>query len=284
MVYPQFITFVLLAIIFGTLNRLLNKYVLKETDPYAFALMTQIISSIIFLPIAIINFSLPKSIEAYIVLAIASLLWALVSFSTYKSYKGTEVSIRDPLNQSKLIWTLILGILLLGELVTSNRIIGTVIMFIGISLLMWHPERKFGRFSDPGVKWTIGAAILSATVAIADKLSLRWFKPEVYGFLVYLFPMLILLAFLPKRSHHIRHLFKIRGKSAVITIFIATITYYFTLKAFSLADITLVYPLIQLSTLLTVIGGITLMKEKEHLWQRIIATIIIITGSIILSI
>lgn len=284
MAYPTFIFFVFLAVIFGTINRLLNRHVLKETDPYAFALITQIISALILLPLAIINFSLPKSTEAYIVLAIASFLWALVSFSTYKSYKSTEVSIRDPLNQSKLIWTLIFGILLLGEFVTSNRIIGTLIVFLGISLLMWHPERKFGKFSDTGVKWTIGAAILSATVAIVDKLSLTWFKPEVYGFLVFFFPMLILLAFMPKRTHHIKHLFKIRGKSAVITIFVGTLTYYFTLKAFSLEDVTLVYPLIQLSTLLTVLGGIVIMKEREHFWQKIIATIIIITGSIVLSI
>lgn len=282
MVYNQALIFVAFAVLFGAITKLLHRYVLKETDPYAYSLVTNIISAIIFLPFVIVNFSLPKDPISYFVLGLASILWAMVSMSAFISYKGAEVSIRDPLNQSKILWALLFGVLFLGEVVTQYRIIGTVIIFLGISLLIWHPERRFGRLSEPGVRWTFGAAILSAIVAIVDKASLRWFVPEVYIFAVYFFPTIILALFIRKRVHHVDYLFKVRGKSVIIAIIMSALTYYFTIKAFSLADVTLVYPLLQLSALVAVIGGILLMKEKEHFWQKIIATIIIIVGSIII--
>ena len=63
----------------------------------------------------------------------------------------------------------------------------------------------------------------------------------------------------------------------------ASAAYYFTLKSFSLADVTLVYPFLQLATLLTVIGGIVFMKERDHFWQKIIAVVFVIAGAIILK-
>ncbi len=278
----QVFLFIVGAIITGTATNLLNKYVLKETDPYAFSLLTQIIAAILFLPLALTHFSLPHEPRAWVVLAFASILWSLVSMTTFISYKKTDVSIRCPLSQSRLLLTFLLGIFFLGEALTSHRLLGTLTIFVGICILVYHPEKKFGGLTDPGVRWTFVAAILTALVVIVDKLSLRWFTPEVYGFMVYFFPMCILALFLPQRTHHVHNLFKIRGWSALLTIILSTVSYYFILRSFALADVTLVYPLLQLSTLLTVIGGIIILKEKKHLWQKVIAALIIICGSILL--
>lgn len=276
--------FVALAIIAGTGYKLINKYVLKETEPYAFALITNIVSAVIFFLLALNTFSFPKEPMAWIVLGIASILWTIIAVSTLISYKATDVSIREPLSQSKTIIALILGILFLREAVSAGRIIGTIVIFLGITLLIYHPERRFGRLSDKGVKWTLFAALLSAFVAIADKAALKWFSLETYGFLVYFFPSIILLFFLSKRTHQVRHLLKTKWKSALAGIALALTAYYFTLKAFSVADVTIVYPLLQLTALLTVIGGLIFMNEREHMWQKIIAVVIIIAGSIILKI
>jgi hypothetical protein len=77
----------------------------------------------------------------------------------------------------------------------------------------------------------------------------------------------VLSLFLYKRTHHVGHLFRIRWPSVLMLTVLSAVTYYFVLKAFSLADVTLVYPLLQLTTLFTVLGGIIFMKEREHFWQ-----------------
>jgi drug/metabolite transporter (DMT)-like permease len=206
------------------------------------------------------------------------------SLSGAISIKGADVSIREPLSQTKVIWGLFLGFFFLQEAFTLQRTFGAILIFIGTGFLLWHPEKRFGKLNDPGVRWTFCAAVLGAIVAAVDKYAQNWFAPEMYGFFVYFVPLIVLLAFLPRRAHHIQHLLKRRGASTIIAILISVGVYYFNLKAFTVADYTVVYPLIQLSTLLTVIGGILFFKEHEHFWQRIIATILTIAGVILIGI
>ncbi len=278
-----FILFVALAILSTTGAKLLYGYILKETEPYAYALLRNIFSALLFLPLALANFSIPKEFKSWAVLITASIIWAIIAVTNLFAYKGTEVSIKDPLSQSKLLFTLFLGLILLKESATFGRIIGNVVIFVGVSLLLWHPEKRFGRLSDPGVRWTLLTALLMGVVNIFDKYALNLFKLEVYGFLVFLFPSIILAGFLPGRSQHIKHLLKHRWISVIISIVLVAATYYFTLKAYKLADVTLVVPLLQIGTLITVLGGIIILKEREHFWQRIIAATLVVAGSIIIS-
>lgn len=276
--------FVALAIICNVFNKILDRYVARDVSPYAFSWLTQIIAAVILLPFAWPYLAFPESNTAWIALGAAVVIWTTMSTLVYVTIKKTEVSIKEPLSQSKIIWALLLGVFILGEAFTTKKIIGTVIIFLGMSVLIFHPERKLGRLTDPGVLWTLGTAVLAACAAIIDKFALGYFRPELYIFLVYLIPGLILTGFLPKIKDDVRHLLKLHGKIAVTTIIFSTATYFFTIKAYSLADVTIVYPFLQLATILAVIFGIIFLKERAHKWQKIVAAIIVIAGAIIMKI
>jgi len=277
------IIFILLAIVFLTTARIIVRYILRETEPYAFSWLTQIVDTLIWLPFALWSFTFPTEKTAWIVLGINGVLWAVVSICSYIAMKGTQLSLKEPLSQSKLLWGLLIAVFFLHEQPSSYRIIGTIVILIGVSILLWHPERKFGNFSDSGVKWTLGTAVISAIVSSIDKYSLHWFTPAVYGFFMYLIPTVVLSFFLRGRTQHIGHLLKRHGKTAILSILLYTGGYYFTLRSFQAVDFTLAYPLLQISTLFTVIGGIVLLKEHKHLWQKIIATVVIVAGVILVG-
>ncbi|MBW3004470.1 DMT family transporter [Candidatus Woesearchaeota archaeon] len=276
--------FILLAISFRVIHKLLDKYVLNTASPYAFSWLTQIVSAVLLLPFAWPYLELPKSGMAWFAIISGILIWTLVSVSTYIAVKKTHVSIKAPLSQSKIIWVFLLGLIIFGETITVQKVVGTVILFIAVSLLLYHPEYKWGRLTDPGVLWVLGNALLASIAAIIDKFALGYFRPELYIFFVYLFPGLILTGFLPKIKKDIKHLWKLHGKITIVTILLSTSAYFFVLKAYSLAEVTLVFPLLQLTTILTVIGGILIMGETEHKWQKIIAAGIAVIGAIVISI
>jgi len=259
---------------------LFNRHILKSVSAHAFSTLVNIIGTILFIPVALTNLSHSNTRMAWLAIAIASAVWATYSILSSISTKNTEASVRAPLSQSKLLWTVLLGALVLREVVTWQHVAAVFVIFIGISTLLWHPERKFGSLKDPGVRWTLIAAIFSAFAAIADKYALGFFSVELYGFLAYFFPALILLAFTPHQGNDIKHLLK----TSKIKIFVASVigaaSYYATLKVYSALEISVAYPLLQLSTLLIVFGGILFFKEKGNLWQKIIATIIVIAGSV----
>jgi drug/metabolite transporter (DMT)-like permease len=275
--------FIFLAVIFTTAARVVVRYILRETEPYAFSLLTQIIDMIIWLPFALAAFSWPADKTAWIVLIAGGILWGAVSLCSNIALKGTELSLKEPLTQSKVLWGMLIAVFFLHEQPSVYRIIGTIIIFIGVSTLLWHPERKFGSLRDSGVKWTLGTAVIAAITSAIDKYALTFFDPAVYGFFVYLIPGVVLSFFLRGRTQHIGHLLKKHGKIAIAAILMSTIGYYFTLRAYNAIDFTIAYPLLQLSTLLTVVGGIVLLKEHKHLWQRITATAIIVAGAILVG-
>lgn len=60
------------------------------------------------------------------------------------------------------------------------------------------------------------------------------------------------------------------------------VAYLLQLKALLLADATKVIPILQTSTLLTVMLGILLLGEKDNVARKIIASLIALVGSYIL--
>jgi drug/metabolite transporter (DMT)-like permease len=279
------IVWILLAagIVGGALSNVLDRYVAKETSPYAFALLTQFLAALLFLPAALNAFVLPSSAQGWIALGISTIIWTMFSVTAYISRKKAEVSIKDPLSKSKFVWALLFAVIFLGEPFTIGKFVGTLIIFVGMTVLVIHPERKWGRITDPGVLWALFSAFLAASAAVADKYALGFMQPEVYGFLVYLLPGIVLIPWIPKKMPEIKHLFKARGISAVCAVLVATGVYYLILKLYTLADVSLIYPLLQTSTILSVLCGIFFLGEREHKWQKIAAAIIVVIGAIVLK-
>ena len=271
------------AILGSATTSIWSRHILKNASAHSFAMFTNVISALFFIPIALSNISFTNNGRAWLALIIASSLWAAAALMSAISVKETHASIRAPLNQLKLLWSLLFSALILKEVVGLPHLIGGFIIFIGLSILLYHPEYKFGSLKDSGVRWTFISAVMSAAVAIADKYTLNFFSVELYGFIVFMIPSIILFFFTPNQGEDMRHLWKNYKKDIVLFSALMVITYYAVLKIYSLIPVSIAYPVLQLSTLVTVIGGIFILKEKEHLWQKMIATTIVIIGAIILK-
>lgn len=271
------------AVLCNSISTLLDRHVARVVSPVAFAWLTQMIALLVFLPFAIANWALPTENIGWIALAISGALWTCAAISVYTSIKKTEVSLREPVSQSKLIWALLLSIFVLGETPSTIKIIGTIIIFASLGIALFHPERRLGRLTDSGVLWTLGYALLGAILAVADKFALRYWKPEVYGFLVYLIPGTIITILIFRRIADLKHLLNIRGKTAVTSILLSSGSYFFTLQSYARADLTLAYPLLALATIFAVFGSMIFLGEKEHRTQRIAAIFIAIIGAILVK-
>lgn len=280
---PVSIIYITLALVFGVITKLANRHVLKSHGSYGFAFFFNFGSALLFLPFALKDLSFPHGQTPYISLGIACLLWTLQALFSFISYKNTEVSLREPVGQSRLIWVMLFGFFVLGEPFRLSTMLGTILIFLGISVALFHPERKFGDWKNLGVRWTFLAALFSSLVAIADKFSLSYFNPVLYAFFVYLIPALLLFVFGAKRHGEITAVIKTHLPSATIATISGALGYYFTLKTFTVLDITIAFPLLQLISLFAVVGGMWVLKEKENFTLRIVGTAITIVGVILLK-
>ncbi|MCA9495657.1 MAG: EamA family transporter [Nanoarchaeota archaeon] len=266
-----------------SIKSILHRKVMITQDPYAYALFENIFAAIIFL--FFINRSFfPNEFIAWFIVLISSLLWLSLSIIAQFSYKYTKVSIQEPLKQTRIIWVFLFGIIFLSEVASLNKFLGTLLIIIGLVYLSYEKKNKFGSLNNKGVLFTLLTAFLFAIVTIVDKYALNYFNAETYGFLVYLFPGIALIIInKSKKNSNILSLIKNFWLIILIVALSSFGFYYFKLKALELADASLVFPIIRSATILTVLGGIIFLNEKENIVKKIISSLIVFVGILLLS-
>lgn len=270
--------YALAAAILNGIKIAIHRHVMKTESPYAYALFENIIAAIIFLPIFLIYFKAPSTFFPWALVLLSSIAWASIMPLVYYSHKYTEASLRAPINQIGVLFVFLLSMILLSEVLTIEKTIGTLLMLIGLIILSYHKEKIMGNLADKGVQLTLLSTFLVSLALIIDKKAIAYFPAEMYVFLVYFFPALFLTLFIKKRINQTKKLLKNKWPYA-ITVGILSTYYLFALKSYKLADISLVYPILRLSTLITMLIGFGFYKERKEILKRIIGAIIMIMGA-----
>ena len=269
------IIFAILAAISDGTRDFLNRVVMIKEDPYVFAFIENFIATLLFIPI-FLTAKAPTNNIVYLFILISSIIWVLIAIIGNYSYKYTEVSLRAPVSQIRIIFLLLMSILFLSEKLTLNKGIGTFLIFSGLIILRFKKGKL--DFKHKGIQLTIVTAFLVALVAIFDKLALNNANPEFVSFYVYLIPAFILMFFTLKKKKEFKSIIKNQYKVVLGASVLGAIFYYTSLKAYALIDVSTVFPIIKTSALITVLLGIIFLKERQNMLRRIIATLIILAG------
>jgi len=275
--------YALISVIAAGFQGIIHRKVMLTEDPYSYALLENVLTALIFIPLLYTEFVLPSSKIAWLLVIFSSIMWVFIAIIGFYAYKYAEASVKAIISQSRVLFLFIFSVILLSETITIEKIIGIFLIFCGLIILTYKPKIKFGTLKDKGVQLTLIGALLSAFVAIIDKKSLDYFTPGTYGFLVYLIPALIFIIFGRKHYHDIKKILKTKKIYLITVVFLGFLFYYFQLKAYSLAEVSQVFPITRLSALITVIGGIIFLRERKELGKKIISTLIILIGAILLS-
>jgi len=270
------------ALLMGV-SSLINRSILKRADPLAYALAFQIFSALFFIPLFTFEFAIPSNIEAWILAIAASILWAAIAVIGFQSYKFAEVSLKTPVGRSKILFSMLFAAIVLGEVLSPNKLLGGILVFFGVVLAAFKFGKPLGGFEDIGVKLTLLSALMTGAVAVIDKMAISYFQPSVYGFLQYALPTVWLWIAIPKRQDRLKKLMKTDGKWIILVSLFGMVWYWLLLKAYQVGgEVSVITPTLELSILISVFGGILLLKEKTDLIKRIIGSILTIIGAIVL--
>src|SRR3989344_2495741 len=251
--------FALLSAFFDGINDLINRFIMIKHNALAYAFIWHIFAAIFYIPF-IGKINLPNIPFAWFVLISASIIWALVGFTGFLAYKYTEASVKVPIGKSRLLFLLLFSVIFLKETITLPKIIGTLLIFFGVIVLTYKDKNVFGRLSDRGIQLTLLTALLIAIVSVLDKVAMRYFSVGLYGFLVYMIPGLLIGIFASKKLNEIKKLIREKGFVVLISSVLGFLFYYLRLKAYSLEEVSKVFPITQLSVLVVVFGGIFILK------------------------
>jgi uncharacterized membrane protein len=87
----------------------------------------------------------------------------------------------------------------------------------------------------------------------------------------------------PQSTKRFGKLLKGKGKWVIVASLLAVTWTWMQFKAYQLVDVSTIAPLLELSVIVTVIGGFVVLGEKKDIVRRLIGTLIIIVGALIIG-
>ena len=273
--------FALITALSRGFQKVIHRSIMKKENYVAYGWFFNLLTGILFLFLFVRGITIPSSSYAWILALFAGFLWAVIALIGFKSYQYTQVSLREPLARTDVLFLLLFSVLILQESVTIPKLAGVLLIFVGLIILTWHKRRIFGKLSDLGVQLTLLVAVFDGFVAVVDKTAIVYFLPVFYGFLMYFLPAIYLTPLALKNIDKVKELLSNKALAVVVACILGVIAYYFQLSAYMLAEVSNVFPVIQLSTLITALGGVYLYKEEE-LDLRLLGAIFMIVGSSII--
>jgi drug/metabolite transporter (DMT)-like permease len=215
----------------------------------------------------------------FILLVLSGALWFFSCLFSFKADRFMEVSMTSLVSQLQIVLVCVGGILFFNEHLSTLQSLGVLLIFAGLSIL-FHAKR--GQL-NVGIVYKLVSTTASSAALLLDKKLVLFYTPSLVAISGFIIPTLISTAL---RPHQIvtgsRFILETRFYSVAMGL-LGGLGYFAFVKSLSTAPISIVFPVFQLNVVLTVLLGILVLKEKSHVFTKIISASIIILGTVLLK-
>ena len=220
--------------------------------------------------------------KVYIMLFISCIFYAFADRTYATARKGTEVSTYGILAQIAPIFIFMWGILFFKEPVIIKKIIGLVLIVFGNILVLYKKGKltwnKYVLFSLIGnLFFSIGVSI---DVGISDQFNLPF-----YISMTLIVPAIIIILIGRIKVKSLINEFKVGDKKAILTVSaIWGIMLCTKFRAYHFGEFSTVTAIGATVSILNVIAAYFLLKEKDSVFRKIIAAVLVTIGVILVKI
>jgi drug/metabolite transporter (DMT)-like permease len=193
-----------------------------------------------------------------------------------------EVSINTILMQFSLVGIFIGSVIFFHEEITPLRLIGAGLVFLA-TVVVFARKSSMKDISLKGVQFRFLASACFVVAMFCDKHNSANYSTEIYTMFAYLMPGLG--AAITSRVKPGEFVKQVKSNLTVLLgMGISSFaTYYLMLQSFKYIDTSLSLTITSLNSVLVVIFGIVVFKERQQLARKIIALIIVIAAGVILN-
>lgn len=278
--------FLLLSILAESFGRVFQRLVLKNntTDPIAYAVWFQFLTGLLLSVYALLHgFKLPDNLLSLAPnLILVAVLYGLMCIFIFKALQLTEASIFTILFNFRVIIVVLAAVFLLYNPFTSKQVLGTILILASVVIVSLKRERlKFKR----GEVYTLLAGTFLALGVINDSVILKKFDVATFSAIAFTIPGIFIWVINPKSTKKILALPKDKFFPKIgLMGFIYGIAYttynfaYFTGQ--NAAKIAAIFPI---SSVLTVLLSMILLKERQKVFIKLLAVIISFAGVLLIS-
>ncbi len=212
-------------------------------------------------------------------IALASAVLELIYFITLSTaYRRGELSVVYPIARGTApLLAVLVGLLLLGERLHPSAGLGIIALLGGI----WAVRRPATAGS---ALWpALLTGVMIAAYTSLDRIGVRLGSPWIYGWLLWLFGAILLVAFTRIRRVPGSGLTEEPRLSLAVGV-LMTAAYFMILFALSVAPLAIIAPLRESAIVLVTAWGIWRLGERRGAWIRVGGALAILGGIALLTI
>lgn len=166
--------------------KMLAKVSMRHVSPYTFSVVVQLSGIVVASAVLVVHqpttWAVPHA--ALVPIIGAGILWAFFSLISYIGVRETEVSIRESVMQTRILFSFALSAAL-GAAISPLSIVGGVCVFAGVFIATRAAPRAHGENTPYGIAMVTLGAFASVLAAGLDKVVVSTgFDPVYYGLIL----------------------------------------------------------------------------------------------------
>lgn len=276
----------------SAVSHALWNYVAKEAgDKDSFMLLINVFSLAIFLPVFYVI--LPEiyfPVEILPFLFVSGVAETIYFLALGKAYETGDLSVVYPVARSSPMFVAIAASLLIGERISPWGALGIALILFGVYVLHlkgWSGEeltRPLKALGDPASRYAFVAALGTTVYSISDKMGVTAVDPLLYSFwLGFVITGMLSMVIVKRRGVSLLRE-ELRGSLFKVSVAGVLVKggYMLVLVAMSMAQVSYILALRQVSVVLGAALGVVLLKERYG-GVRIVGSMIIFVGVYLLG-
>lgn len=228
------------------------------------------------------DFTWPTDTNVYLILLAVVSIYAITDRLNIEARYGLDPSVFSMLKQLSTVFLIILGFIFLKEQIVLKKIIGSVIIIFANVLLAFNKGKiKFNKYF---IMSFVSNFLFAVAMLINVNIS-NYFNLAFYTILTVFTPSILIFIFGKHSLKELKCEFNYYDKKYfLLASFCWCLMLIASVRSYQLGNVTLIAPLLTLTSILNTMYEYFVCKNKSKFIQKVIASILIIIGVIIIKI
>ena len=227
------------------------------------------------------DFTWPTDTSVYLTLLAVVSIYAITDRLNIEARYGLDPSVFSMLKQLSTVFLIILGFIFLKEQIVLKKIIGSVIIIFANVLLAFNKGKiKFNKYF---IMSFVSNFLFAVAMLINVNIS-NYFNLAFYTILTVFTPSMLIFIFGKHSLKELKCEFNYYDKKYfLLAAFNWCLMLISSVRSYQLGNVTLIAPLLTLTSILNTMYEYFVCKNKSKFIQKVIASILIIIGVVIIK-
>ena len=227
------------------------------------------------------DFTWPTDTSVYLTLLAVVSIYAITDRLNIEARYGLDPSVFSMLKQLSTVFLIILGFIFLKDQIVLKKIIGSVIIIFANVLLAFNKDKiKFNKYF---IMSFVSNFLFAVAMLINVNIS-NYFNLAFYTILTVFTPSMLIFIFGKHSLKELKCEFNYYDKKYfLLASFCWCLMLIASVRSYQLGNVTLIAPLLTLTSILNTMYEYFVCKNKSKFIQKVIASILIIIGVVIIK-